>query len=559
MSSHRPGWRVAGRGGLFSAACYLLSAICCLAFAQSPVSDLNLGAVLENAGQLEAARNIYFGALRSDRFNREAYERLKGLEFRTGDFEHFIAFTDSLLRKNPGNPELVTGKAEGLIRLGRKNQGVALLDELVRGEPEHARQVGAVYEANGMNREAIQTYLGYRRRKNTPGIFAPNLMALYEKTGDYPSAAREAVSLLNVNPRLAGEYDRKFQFYAQKSAPAKVLAEIGQVRDPALRADFRAKVLLAAGRTPEALKEIELMNSTEQTLRFAQYAEQSDYLDAAAELFGKLGRRYDQARVRRKQGRLEEAARMLEQSTEPNAYFELAELERIEFHDFEHAAENYQKAIRAMPARVESYAGRAECLIRLGRLDDARAPLRAAPRRSDQILFQTAQIAFFQGVPDSAQFYARELMATVPQSPFVNDALELSLLIARGGDGLKNFTRARFDFVQDRLDSSVEQARSIIRSDTVWADQAYLLLADCYRAQKAPNQALGALDELEKNVPGSPFRARARYVKALVLLEDLKNEAEYRRVMESVYNDFPGSPYAALARNRLIPTSKPRE
>lgn len=530
-----------------------------LLFSQPPVSDLSLGTALENAGQLDAARNIYLGVLRSDRFNHEAYDRLKGLELRTGGYEHLIAFTDSLLRRNPGNAELVAGKAEGLLRLGRKNQGIALLDDLVRGEPEYARQVGAAYESNDMSREAIQTYLNYRRRKNTPGIFAPNLMALYEKTGDYPSAAREAVSLLNVNPRLAGEYDRKFQFYAQKSLPAKVLAEISQVRDPALRADFRAKVLLAAGRTTEGLKEIEQMKSTDQSLRFAQYAEQSDYLDAAAQLYGKLGRRYDQARVLRKQGKLQEAAAMLEQSSDPNAWFELAELQRIEFRDYERAAEYYGKTIRSLPARVESYAGRAECLIRLGRLSDACSTLRAAPRRSDQVLFQMAQIAFFQGAADSARYYVRELMGAAPQSPYVNDALELSLLIARGGDGLASFTRARFDFVQGRLDSAIGQARSIIRSDTLWADQAYLLLADCYQAQKVPNQALGALDELEKNLPRSPFRAKARYVKALVLLDDLKNETEYRRVMESVFNDFPESPYAALARNRLVPTSKPKE
>jgi tetratricopeptide (TPR) repeat protein len=539
--------------------CYLLPAIASLVFAQPPVSDLSLGTVLENAGQLDAARNIYLGVLRLDRFSPEAYERLKGLEFRTGGLERFIAFTDTLLRRHPGNPDLKTGKGEGLIRLGRKNQGAALLDELVRGEPEYARQVGGVYEANALSREAIQVYLGYRRRKNTPGIFAPNLMALYEKTGDYPAAAREAVTLLNVNPRLAGEYDRKFQFYAQKSAPASILSELGTLRDPALRADFRAKVLLAAGRTAEGLREIAQMNSPEQTLRFAQYAEQSDYLDAAAGLYAELSRPYDQARVLRKQGRLQEAAAMLELSSDPNARFELAELQRIEFRDFARAAENYGRVLGAIPGRVEAYAGRGECLMRMGRLDDARAALLAAPHRSDQVLFRLAQIAFFRGATDSAQFYGRELMRTSPQSDFVNDALELSLLVARGGDGLKSYARARLDFEQGRLDSAVALALTIIGSDTTWADQAYLLLADCYRLQRAPNQALGALDELEKNHPGSRFRARARYLRALVLQEDLKNESDYRRTMESVFNDFPESPYAALARNRLVPTSKPRE
>jgi thioredoxin-like negative regulator of GroEL len=537
---------------------YLLSAVCSLVLAQ-PVPDLSLATVLENSGQLDAARNIYLNLLRADRFNLEAFERYKALEFRTSDFEPFLHFADSLLKRNPGNTELVLGRAEGLIRSGRKNQGTALLNDLVKAEPEFARQAGAVCEANGMDREAVAAYLDYRRRKQSPGMFAPNLVALYEKLADFPAAAREAVSLLNVDPRLAGEYDRKFQSYARKSGSGRILAELAQIRDAKLKAELRAKVLLAAGQTAEAVAEIREMGSPDRVLQFAQYSEQSGYLDAANQLYGALDRRYDQARVLRKQGRLQEAAAMLEQSSDPNAVFELAELQRLEFRDFARAAENYARVIKASPAREPAYAGWGECLIRLGRLDEARAALLAAPRRNDQLLFELAQIAFFQDHPDSAQVFARELMKVSPQSPYVNDALELLLLIARDGDGLQGFAEARFEFEQGRLEPAAEAARAIIRSDTAWADQAYLLLADCYRARKEPNQALGALDELEKNLPQSPFRAKARYAKALVYLDDLKNDAEYRSTMASVFNDFPESPYAALAKNRLIPSSKPKE
>ncbi len=540
--------------------CCLLSAACCLLAAQpSPVSDLSLGIALESGGQVESARAIYVSILRSAPLNVEAYRRYKALELQTSNFDRLVQFTDSLLDKNPGNVDLVLGKAEGLIHLGKKSQAAGILNGLTRTEPEYARPVGAVYEATGMNQEAIQTYLDYRRRKNAPGIFAPNLVGLYEKVGDYAGATREAVSMLNVNPRLAQEYADKFQFYARKASAGQVLGELAQVKDPYARANFRARVLLAAGQLKPALDEIAGMNSLTRTLEFAQFCEQSNYLDAAAELYGRLGRQYNQARILRKQGKVREAATILEASGDPNAVFELAELQRIELHDYAAAAASYDRVIQAMPGREAAYPARAECLLRLGRLDDARSTLKSAPRRTGEVLFGLAQVAFFQDSLDSCQADVEELMRTSPDSPMVNDALELALLAARGGDGLKSFAQARFDFLQGSMDRAIEEGKTLVRTDSIWADQAYLLLADCYRARKEPNDALSALADLEQNRPQSPFRAKARYEEALVYLEDLKNSPEYQRQMESVFNDFPASPYAALARNRLVPSSQPHD
>jgi len=555
---------------LLSATCYLVFATCHLLPAQ-PVSDLSLGMALEGSGQFDAARNVYMDALRSGPLNSDAYQHYKALEARTGNFERLVQFTDSLLVKYPANVDLLLGKAEGLIRLGRRSQGAGVLNSLTRTEPEYARQVGAVFEAGGMSQEAIQTYLDYRRRKNTSGIFAPNLVALYEKVGDFAGATREAVSMLNVNPRLAPEYADKFQFYAQKSSAAQVLGELTQVRDQIMRADFRVRVLLAAGQLKAALDEIAGMNSAPKTLEFAQFCEQSGYLDAGAELYGRLGRQYDQARILRKQGKVHEALTILEASNDPNAVFELAELQRIELHDYAAAAASYDRVIHSSSSKPQAQtesslslqlaacAPLAECLLRLGRLDDAGLTLKSAPRRTPEVLFGLAQVAFFQDSLDSCQSAVNELMRASPDSPLANDALELALLAARGGDGLKSFARARFDFLQGSLDRAVDEGKTLVRTDSVWADQAYLLLADCFRARKEPNDALSALADLEQNRPQSPFRAKARYEKALVYLEDLKNDPEYQRQMESVYNDFPASPYAALARNRLVPSSQPHD
>jgi tetratricopeptide (TPR) repeat protein len=514
---------------------------------------------LEGSGQLDAARSIYLSALRSGTLNAEAYQHYEALEIRTANFDHLVEFTDSLLGRNPGNAVLLMGKAEGLLHLDKKSQGIGILNGLTRAEPEYARQVGAAFEAAGMSQEAIQTYLDYRRRRNVPDVFASNLVGLYEKVGDYAGATREAVSTLNVNPRLAEGYSGKFQFYARKSSAGQVLAELARLKDQYARADFRAKVLLASGQTGAALDEIAAVNSLPRSLQFAQFCEQSGYLDAAVQLYGRLGRLYDQARILRKQGKVQQAATILEASDDPNAVFELAELQRIELRDYLAAAASYDRVIKVLPGREDAYPARAECLLRLGRLNEARRTLLAAPRRTGEVLFGLARVAFFQDSLDSCQSAIKELLRTSPDSPLVNDALELALLVARGGEGLKSYARARLGFLQGDLDQAVEEAKALIRSDTSWADQAYLLVADCYRQEKEPNQALGALEELEQNRPLSPFRAKARYQAALTYLEDLKDQERYEKTMASVYVDFPESPYSALARNRLVPSSEPHD
>lgn len=552
--------------------CYLIFAAGYLLPAQpAPASDFGLGMAFESSGQLDAARNAYMSVLRFGTLNTDAYQRYEALEIRTANYDHLVRFTDTLLGRNPGNAVLLMGKAEGLIRLDQKSQGIAILNGLIRTQPEYASRVGAVFGAAGMYQEAIQTYLDCRRRQNTPGSFASNLVGLYEKVGDYAGATREAVSMLNADPRLAEAYGGKFQFYARKSSAAQVLAELAQIKDPDARADLRAEVLLASGQTGAALDEIAAMNSLPGTLQFAQFCEQSGYLDAASELYGRLGRQYDQARILRKQGKVQQAATILEASDDPNALFELAELQRIELHDYLKAAGNYCRVIRSLSSnplaqtasglslQLAACAPLAECQLRLGRLNDARQTLLGAPRRTGDVLFGLAQVAFFQDSLDSCQSAVNELMRTSPDNPLVNDALELALLAARGGDGLKNYARARFDFLQGNLNRAIDEGKTLVRTDSNWADEAYLLLADCYRQQKEPNQALGALEELEQNRPSSPFRAKARYQAALTYLEDLKDEDRYEKIMASVYVDFPESPYSALARNRLVPSSVPHD
>jgi tetratricopeptide (TPR) repeat protein len=525
----------------------------------SYAENLQLAESYEAQGRLLDARTVYADYLRTKPLDVQVYRRLQAIEVKLERYDALIAFTDSLLTKYPGQAELVMGRADGLIRAGRKPEGITALDNLVGQNTQTAQLVGTIYENNGLDRKAIQTYLEYRRRRSNPNIFAPNLLNLYERTKDWAAATGEAVMMLNVDPGLAPEYEQKFRSYVQKSPPGPVIEQLSKVTNTELQRELVAKTFLAAGQNAKALAEIERMHSEQKTQEFAQYCEQTGSLETALELFRQLKSDHDQARLLRKLGRRAEAIAILERLPDPSARLGLAELQRLELHDFEAAARNYREVIRQMPTIEDAYYGLVDCLIRLGKLDDAQSVLASTQWATDQNLFEMTRLAFYQERFESSAAYVERLIRTHPESPLVNNALELSVLIARGGDGLTAYARARRAYELGVYDSAVTAGLAMTRSDSNWADQGYLLLADCYRAQKQPNQALSALAELETRLPQSGFRPKARYEKALVYLEDLRSEAEYRKVMESVFLDFPESPYAALARNRLLPSSKPKE
>jgi tetratricopeptide (TPR) repeat protein len=532
-----------------------------LALGLASAQNLDLASIYESQGRYTEAQVLFADALRTGGFNSQTYNRYKAVTLRLERYADAVAFTDSLLVKNPGQPDLLMGKAEALLRSPVKADnrvGRAALDGMVRTDPEYARQVGTIYEACGLDRDAIAVYLDYRRKKNNPAIFAPNLVTLYEHSGDLAAATREAVMMLNVSPGRVSEFEGKFLFYVTKSA-GPVIAELKQLKNRPVQAELLAKAYLALGRNQEALEEVKWLDSPRKAEEFARYCEERGYLEPAHALFGMLKQQYDQARILKKQGKYEDAAAMLGRSSDPNSQFELAELQREVLHDYAAAAIGYEAVTKLQPGRDPAYLGWAECLLHAGKLEDAARVYRAMPRPTDAGLLGSARLAFYREQFDTCSMLVDSLVRLAPQSPLVNDGLEYALLITRDGEGLSRYVRARRDYELGKPDSAASLAREIIRTDSAWSDQAYLLAADCYRAQKQANQALAALEELEKNRPASPFRAKARFVQALILSEDLKDEARYQKTMTSVFTDFPESPYAALARNRLLPSSKPRE
>ncbi|MEO0108163.1 MAG: tetratricopeptide repeat protein [candidate division WOR-3 bacterium] len=522
----------------------------------------------------EELRKRYAQTLRERPGDRVALGQLRQLEFDLGTHQRFITFLDSTsqrLEMSKGSDELSRAylriaRAEALVAMGERQAGTAQLRQLLGSQNEVVVAVAQAFARSGLEQEAIKVYLDLRRRNGDPEAFSVELIDLFERELDFAAAAREAVRLVNRNPGSREEYARRLESYVARSKDPDgqrasqvraVLDVLEGLQDDRLRQELRFRLLLASGRGREALAGLEQELDPGRWLGLAQYCETRGELAVAGELFHRLGYYSDQARVLRKLGKPSEAMAVLERDSSARARFELAELQRAQ-EDWRSAARNYELALLTDPSQDSAYTGWAACLIKTGDFAGARNVLAKMPVLTESGLLQLAHISFYAKDFQSCDSLVRELTRLYPQSTLVPEALGLSLLIAMGGQGLITLSEARASAAQGQYRSAIELCRLLV-NDSSWADQAYLLIAESYRSLGEPGQALGALAEFEAKFPGKCARAQARYLAASIYRDELGNNAEYRRLMTSVFVDFPDTPYSALARNLLIPPSRPRE
>jgi outer membrane protein assembly factor BamD (BamD/ComL family) len=83
------------------------------------------------------------------------------------------------------------------------------------------------------------------------------------------------------------------------------------------------------------------------------------------------------------------------------------------------------------------------------------------------------------------------------------------------------------------------------------------MLARFLRREHKPKDALAALDRYRQRFGSSALAPKARLQQADLYLNDLKDEAKYREVLEQLIVEYPGSAYVPIARSMLDETEKP--
>lgn len=519
-------------------------------------TDLNQARRYEAQGKLALAKAIYQAHLEENPFNPQVYHGYYRTSFGLNELSDFLTFSLKLLKKNPNTPELLMAIGETYLKLGKKKEGLHYLTQLFNITPDLVGQISAILASEKMFKEAIRFILDYRKLNKSVTGYETILIDLYEADGDYQKATREIVQFLNTNPAQLPNYEPKLIFYLTKTNPSIIYSELTNLTHQELRAKLKSKLYLSQRRYTEAVREIKLLESPTVLYNFAKECEAQEQYQIAAQLYNETGNFSDEARVLRKMGKIAEAAEALKLGTGSDAQLELADLLRLELKDYQNAQKNYLAVIRQKP-QERAYYGLVASLLSLGELAEAKKYLREMGKVTDQMLFLFIQIYFYEVRFDSCQRYIQQLSQNFPNSPFLNDALAIAILITEGGENLKEYTQAAFNLVRENYDEGIKLAQKLIRANDKVAEHSLLLLAQLYLAKKDPNLALSALQELKQKFPNSPLLPKAKFEQAEIYAEHLKDEVKEKETLEELIIQFPNSVYSVLARNRLTKLTKP--
>ncbi len=530
-----------------------LAGLMTLASAQS----IGTARILEQAGQTERALSEYRLVL--DRTPRDlaAYQGFVRTCRQLARYDSLEAVSSRLSLTAPEEPQYVLGRIDGLLGLKRRKEALELGRALVARWPQQATAAADVLERWQELAEATNYLLAARKSQTHTRTYTERLIALYELQNRYTDATREIVSLVDSETDLLQTYLPRIREYSRKTGSSALLAELGRLRDSWARARAQAEVYLALGREPEALRTARQVMDQDGLYGFAHECEEAGALNAALAVYQEQNLKADQARVLRKLGRNREALALLGQDRNPEALFELAEINRIETKDLKAAASSYERVLAARPGHEPAVFGLASSQLGLGQLEAARRTLGQASRQTDRILMLLAEVLLYRLQFDSVRYFCQELLRRFPESPLVNDGLELALL-SSAGERATELARAMYESRTGDTQKALERCETLGKGTDDVAEQAWFLRARLLHDTAGPKRALAILDSFALAFPQSQRRPRQLFEQAN-MFQALGDENRYRQALEELVVSFPGSPYAPLARSMLALGVKPPE
>jgi tetratricopeptide (TPR) repeat protein len=516
--------------------------------------DVSRAQQLEQAGQIETAFKIYLDALHKNPDQPLALNGLIRTARRLERYDTLLTVLEPLkpLTRNPAAVEL--GIVEALFGLKRRSEAIRRLDQLLRSHPEQlvpAIDILILAKELPLAIRYLEPAVNTRFRPD----LAERLINLYEQTGQLATAAAllaRAVNNDNDAARLLARSAERLRSWGRQPATGRILAELGKIQEPALRTRAQAQVLLGAGREGDAAR-LFLNNIHSQTvlLDFARECETNGFYQAALTIYQFLGMNPDAARVLRQQGKVELALKILESDTTPAGLFEYAEITRQAQNDFTRAAATYHRLLRFRPDDPAVISGLAAALLGLKQLDSARMVLNRLNRADDRATLLTVKIFIYQGKFDSAAALIREFATRFPDSPLFNDILELGVVMLLG-ERKNEIATVMFNLDAAQFESARQQAEVIAAGNDLAAQQALLLLSEIFLRQNRYQPAVTILDTLLNRFPEGELAPAALFRQAVLFHDYLKDPARARQSAEKLIEQFPGSPFAPLARNRLL-------
>ncbi|MEO0070597.1 MAG: tetratricopeptide repeat protein [candidate division WOR-3 bacterium] len=515
--------------------------------------------LLERSGQFEQALTAYQQVLLHSPQDPLALAGFIRMCRQLKRFDSLLVILSRLEKEKGERPELTLGIIEGLLGVKRRTEALTRARAFTQKHQEKIMELIEVLKQNGeiagaaaLLEEAVK--LADSSSPPLPGRvridYWERLIELYEIQGNTVRATQKIVEIANSQPELLPRYLERLKSYAKGTEGARVVNELGKITDKRSKARAQAEVYLALGEEVQAVKVAKEAFSPQELMLFADECEKKGALRAALTIYEEQGAKTYAARILRQLGRLQEALAILQGDSSPMAIFETAELYRLERRDFTKAADFYSRVLRSRPQDPAVLMGLTSSLIGLKQLDSARQVIEKIRRMDDRALFLLIKILFYQGKFDSIPRVVKELSHRFPQSPLVNDGLELGLL-SMSGERAKSFALAMLEYEAGKVSEGIKRTKELTQGEDIVAQQAFFLLSRLLFQEGKYQAALAVLDSFLVRFPTSELAAKAKLRQAEIYRDGLNDEARFRAVLEQLLVDFPGSPYLPIARNML--------
>ena len=515
---------------------------------------------LERLRQYDRAAVLFERVLRDYPDNRSALNGALRLYFRLEAYDKLIPLLETHIAKSPDDSRLRGRLAEALFGAGRDDEAEEQLRDMLERFPQSESAVSQIANLH-LRREAydraIQTYLDGRKRLGKPEEFALALASVYTSAYEVTGAVREFTRWLTQQPGQSRIVNDRIDLLAsigsQKLVEQALRSAVTEPRDRKDAQDLLGSFYLRSGKPNEALaayREADRLDgdSGKYLVRYADWAlregHHQDAIDTYRELIGANGSEALRAEAYaglalsfRKRGGMDDAAETYRQIIaqyantryRDEAMSNLADLLLVHYRDAPRALAMYRSLLTDASApeyREKARFGMAECYVVMGSLEDALVqynailepggePINAETRARTQ--YHLGELALFQDRLDDALGHFQDTADRFTGSPFANDALAWTILIAEGRQGgddlLSGYIRSvllrrqyrDLEALEAFKSFALENAQSPI-ADTVILDIGMLL----DRMDK-PFQAVAALQDLIERHPESRRVAAARW------------------------------------------------
>ena len=175
--------------------------------AKSPRAEwiVELGASLQQVGELKAARKWYERALEIDPMSALAYNNLASLAVRQGQIDEAVALQRRAVELDPASPDLRLRLGNALRLKGRLGEALGQYARAVAANPEYFQayfNAGEAYEALGLDDLAARMFLRVLEIDPSNWRAHYKLSEVYARTGDALRSALHARRARSFNRRL---------------------------------------------------------------------------------------------------------------------------------------------------------------------------------------------------------------------------------------------------------------------------------------------------------------------------------------------------------------------